>query len=455
MKNEALKPLLDFLHFDCPTKGKIKVLNELDIFIDSKCKQDVFILSGAAGTGKTSIMSAVIGKLLDIDLGFHIAAPTGRAARIIGKKTNQISTTIHSLIYNPISDKDKGTIHFERVSNNKEDEMIYIIDEASMVSSENKRTSNDLFSANNDVLSDFIQFVKEGNSSNKIIFLGDKNQLSPVGEKSSCALDLEYIESTYDLKGQLHKLHEVKRQDSGTEISRLAQNLVNRIEDDEKLLPLNKDAHKSIFIQAPSIAQDFKSKGLEESICINATHKMNKFANAKIRESMFGSAINLVQEGDILCLSRKWSRDGISLFSGDQIIVKEIQIATAEQIAGLHFAKGRFVGRDLNNEEIEFCDYLLLDCLRDQRGAGQILTEAENKLKGERMAKNKQYREDPYPWNDKYVGALHCNYGYAMTCNKAQGGEWNQVYLGTFFLPSNNFSYTAITRAVNTLNLIR
>src|SRR5690606_16615275 len=146
------------------------------------------ILSGAAGTGKTSITTALIQYLTKKDINYKIAAPTGRAARILGKKCKTTSTTIHSMIYNTVSDPDSGEVVFKRKENPVKTRTIYILDEASMISTVVAREEGSLFFSSNSLLDDLIWFVKDGHEKTQLVFLGDRNQLPPVFEDFSKAL---------------------------------------------------------------------------------------------------------------------------------------------------------------------------------------------------------------------------------------------------------------------------
>ena len=187
--------ILDHLQFDCPTAQQKSALLGMSTFIESENKDDFYILCGAAGTGKTSITSALIGYMNAKAVNYKIVAPTGRAARILGRKSKTLTGTIHSLIYDTKSNPETGEIIFAVKANPIKDLSIYIVDEASMVAATAQRQEGSLFSSKNALLNDLINFVKSGHTNNKIIFLGDKNQLPPVNENNSMALYEEYLKA--------------------------------------------------------------------------------------------------------------------------------------------------------------------------------------------------------------------------------------------------------------------
>lgn len=167
MKNPVT--ILDHLQFDCPTSEQKVALLGMSDFVKKENKDDFFILCGAAGTGKTSITTALIGYLNSKSIPYNIAAPTGRAARILGRKSKTVNSTIHSLIYNVKSNPDTGQVNFILKQNDVKDFNIFIIDEASMIASKASTDKENLFQSKNSLLSDLINFVKGGNQQNKII----------------------------------------------------------------------------------------------------------------------------------------------------------------------------------------------------------------------------------------------------------------------------------------------
>jgi len=132
------------------------------------------------------------------------------------------------------------------------------------------------------------------------------------------------------------------------------------------------------------------------------------------------------------------------LYNGDHVTVENIEISKVEIVAGLHFVPIRVKAKNIDGSEYEVEEYLLLESILHPSGSLQIAD--ENKLLGERYAKNKMLRESGRPSDDRYVGALRLTYGHSITCNKAQGGEWNNVYMNDFLLPSLKYIYTALTR---------
>ncbi|QDO95311.1 AAA family ATPase [Formosa sediminum] len=436
--------ILDYLHFDCPTTEQKQVLLEMSDFIKESSRMDFFILCGAAGTGKTSITTALIGYLNTKDIVYNIAAPTGRAARILGRKSNTINSTIHSLIYSVKSNPKNGEVVFQLKHNEEKEFSVFIIDEASMISSKKDAIEGNIFKSKNALLADLIRFVKNGNPNNKIIFLGDKNQLPPVNEKQSLALSKPYLCDTFNLEGISKLLTTVKRQEDGSYILKNANLIKKGIESNMQKVPLIGVRKQSINEASKTYLNDYKSKGQDAVISIGATHKMNMMFNSVIRSKIYGRYPKSLMVDDLLLISQTWRRNDIQLYSGDHVVVKEVNLNEIETVAGLSFVKVKLLGKNLEGKEEEIVDYLLLESIQNPQG---LSAKHENALRHERFKKNKVYRESGKPWDDRYVGAIRATYGHSITCNKAQGGEWDRVFINSYFMPSLKFQYTAITRA--------
>ena len=164
--------IFTYLHFSNPTEEQKIALQSMESFVQKENQDDFMILCGAAGTGKTSITSALIGYLNESNSPYKIAAPTGRAARILGKKAKTCTSTIHSMIYLVTSNKETGAVSLNLKNTTDSTPVIYIVDEASMIP-KNANTEDELFHTERGLMFDLIHYVKRANVNNKIIFLGD------------------------------------------------------------------------------------------------------------------------------------------------------------------------------------------------------------------------------------------------------------------------------------------
>lgn len=442
--------ILDHLQFDCPTSEQKAALLGMSDFVKKENRDDFFILCGAAGTGKTSITTALIGYLNSKSVAYNIAAPTGRAARILGRKSKTVNSTIHSLIYNVKSNPDTGQVNFILKQNDVKDYNIFIIDEASMIASKAPNDAKNLFQSKNSLLSDLIKFVKSGNKLNKIIFLGDNNQLPPVNEKESLALSKDYLINHFNLKGDAKLLTEVKRQEDGSYVLKNANILREGIANNKKFVSFEGIKKQSVEDAARDYVLDYLANGEDSIISIGTTHNMNKMFNNNIRSKLYGRNAKIIENDDLLLVTQTWKRNGFQLFSGDHVKVKEVDLNSIEFVAGLQFVPIKISSKNLKGVEEIIDDYLLLDSVSNPAG---LTAKQENQLRHERFKKNKVYRESLNPWDDRYIGAIRMTYGHSITCNKAQGGEWDKVLINSFFMPTLRYQYTAITRAVSTVSL--
>jgi exodeoxyribonuclease-5 len=445
LKNE----ILSFLHFHTPTSEQKSALEGLSSFVDENASDDFFILSGAAGTGKTSITSALIGYLNEIKVAYKIAAPTGRAARILGKKSKTVSNTIHSLIYNTETNVETGVTTWKLKKMRSDAYTIFIVDEASMISS--KVTKQEMYNADDSLLSNLLKYIKSGNPKNKVIFLGDKNQLPPYSEIDSLALDPNHLRSKYHLKGSFHYLTEVKRVEDGSYILKNATKLRKSIDENSPLPELEANLMKHVWDAAKEYAKEFDPSNFEKSVAIGRSHKANNKFNEEVRKSLFGSAAPLIVTGDLLIVLQNWRRGDKTLYNGDHILIEDIDLSKVEEVRGIKFVPAKIKAQALDGTFQIIEDYLMLDTLLYEDS--KIPFTIENEFRAERFRKNKVFASSANPEDDRYVGAIRIGYGYAITCQKAQGGEWDKVYLNVFGVQDKKWLYTAVTRAKQELNV--
>jgi exodeoxyribonuclease-5 len=446
---ENKKNILDYLHFHLPTVEQKLALEALAQFVAIANKEDFFILSGAAGTGKTSITSALVG-YLNKDTQYRIIAPTGRAARILGKKTKCLSSTIHSLIYTPDSNKETGTVNWKLKPNFNDEYTVYIIDESSMIAS--SANNSEMFQTSDSLLNHLIKYIKSGNPNNKIVFLGDKNQLPPYAENDSLALDPNYMRKQYSFTGSFHYLTEVKRVEDGSYILKNATRLRKSIDDNEITIPkLEANRFSNTWNAAKDFASNYDPTNLDKLVAIGRSHKSNKIFNEEVRKKVFGPSVPYLIKDDLLIIQQNWKRNDQVLFNGDHVIVEEIDLSKLETVCDLSFLPIKLKSTSLEGSSEIIDDYILLDTLLSENG--QIPFEKEKELRAERFRKNKVYSSSGNIDDDKYVGAIRLGYGYSITCQKSQGGEWDKIYVNTFGIDDKRWLYTAITRAKIDLNL--
>ena len=196
---------------------------------------------------------------------------------------------------------------------------------------------------------------------------------------------------------------------------------------------------------------EYKKNGPDNSISIACSHKSNQFFNNIVREKLFGKNCKMIEKGDYLLVTQSWERNGQRLFNGDHVIVEDFDITKMEIVADLHFMPIKLKAKNIAGKDEFIEDYILLDSITNPSGV--LPLEKERQLRHDRFAKNNVFRESKNPKDDRYIGAIRLTYGHSITCNKAQGGEWKNVYVNTFHIPSLKWQYTAITRAQKELLL--
>ena len=446
------KAMLSYLQFDEPTMEQIDVLGKLQNFVSIYNTEDFMVICGSAGTGKSSIMNAVVKYAEYNKVRVQIAAPTARAARLIAAKASNTATTLHSLLFNVKRQKDKAEINFSPKTDIVEDFTIFIIDEASMVNSIVTRNHEDeLFKCDVAILDTIKSFTKSGNKKNKVIFVGDRYQLAPVGEKDSNALYPDYLRKNFNWSGSEFHLTQVKRQGDDSYILSTATLLRDSLIDNKPMPSIKAPSLKNVFSAVPKYVNDLMSFGPNKVVALAKSNKQNQFFNQQVRALRFGTRAAKIMRNDVLIIKRNWRRNGVNLYNGDMVVVKEINYDEKKLVCGLTFIPAVLRVKNAANEEIEIADYILMETL--ELGMGSLGSIKENILYGERNRNNKTYRGTGNVEDDRYLGAIRASYGYCITCNAAQGGEWDKVYLNTFSIPDTRWAYTAVTRAKEELYL--
>jgi exodeoxyribonuclease V len=434
----SAKTLFSYLPFEA-TREQALALYRLEEFLDEECGDDVFVLRGAAGTGKTSLVQAAVEYLEALEVPCYLSAPTGRASKVLGHKSRRVAHTIHSTIYRVVPTEDEKVL-MERRTNDQSGYSVYIVDEASMIS--DRLQADGSFVTPGSLLSDLLSYIKQGNARNKIVFIGDRYQLAPVMESESVALNREYFLRKYRLTGQQAELTEVKRQVGQSPILTLAHDIRRRSDEGRALGALN------VFRLSNTTSGVFKYLNLygtdrmDRVVMIGCAHKNVYTFNQMVRERLGLSGLLAI--GDQVMVNENWIGDAL-VVKGETGIVRAIHDAI-EPRAGLKFVTATIEFRDPENQPMLVTTKVLLDTLKTPDAT--LPAEVLRNLIADRMAKNPKYRNNPHPANDAYVGAMRLRYGHGMTAYSAQGGEWDHVLLHPWF-PENHYryAYTAVTRA--------
>jgi exodeoxyribonuclease-5 len=444
------------------TEDQERLIYVLDRFTYSTKKNPILIINGHAGTGKTSLISAYV-KTLD-KLNFHsrLMAPTGRAAKVFSSFADKSASTIHKMIYWHGSD-ESGQSAWKR-QENKSRKCIYIIDEASMISSKTP-VSGSGFTFRT-LLEDVLDYVFE-NEGNKLILVGDLAQLPPVGEVESAALNPEYFEKFGAYPIALVSLKEVVRQDQESAILANATIVRNLIDGEHYTFPrfeLNHPSETALIdgVELQDILESsFDEVGIENMIFITWSNKRANIFNQQIRSRILWHEEE-INAGDHIMVVRNnyhWLKEDF-IANGDVLVVE--RVAGIEEVYDFKFADlSVYFQDDVLKKSFEV--KVMLDVIMEE---GPALSKAKSELLFERIEEDylhirshaKRIKEI---YNDSYFNALQIKFSYAVTAHKSQGGQWPIVFLEQPFLrnplPSIEdlrWLYTGITRASKKLFLV-
>ena len=440
-------------------------LYKLSEFIFNDDNNSLFVLKGYAGTGKTTILSSIINNLWKIKKSGVLMAPTGRAAKVLANYTNSEANTIHKKIYFP-KKNSSGNIDFV-LQVNKSKNTIFIIDEASMISSASQNKK--LFDTTS-LLSDLIQFVYSGHNC-KIIFIGDTAQLPPVNSRLSPSLDPEYLKDNYNKNVVTIELDEVVRQEvlSGilNNATILRESLVNKTFDQFKF---NLKNFKDIIRLEDgediinSLSDSYNTLGKEETALIVRSNKRANLYNQQIRNRILFNE-NELSCGDNLMVVKnnyhwvKSTSEAGFIANGD--IIKVLEINRIIDLYDFRFAEVTIQMIDYPKMK-PFDTVLMLDTINLETPS--LNYEKANHLYNEVMkdyiSEKVKYKRFLKVKNNKYFNALQVKFSYAITCHKSQGGQWSSVFVEQPYLPNGidkdfiRWLYTALTRAKEKLYLI-
>ena len=453
----------DFPH--TPTGIQEVVLQKLSNFVLSNSPDEVFLLKGYAGTGKTTIISTLVKKLELINSKAVLLAPTGRAAKVISNYSEKEAFTIHKKIYFPKAQKGGG-VSFT-LQQNKHRNTIFIVDEASMIS--DTASDSKLFE-NGSLLDDLMQYVYSGFSC-KLILIGDTAQLPPVNMDLSPALDENLLSNQYNKQVTAIELDEVVRQKFDSGILHNATLLREALEsgfyedfkfqiEDYKDIIKPEDGHTLL----DAINDAYASKSKEDAVIILRSNKRANLYNENIRERILFQE-NELSTGDYLMAVKNnyfWlepNSEAGFIANGD--IIEVLEIFSFKEIYSFKFAEVSVRMVDYPKMK-PFETVLLLDTLTSETPS--LPYEDSNKLYQEVMKDyddvKSKYKKFMSVKNNKYFNALQVKFSYAITCHKSQGGQWNTVFVEQPYLPNGidrdylRWLYTAVTRAQEKLYLI-
>ncbi len=426
-----------------------------------------FVLRGYAGTGKTSVVSAMVRALEQLHQPFVLLAPTGRAAKVLSRYSGYSAYTIHKYIYRQ---NQLGVESFS-LADNKHKQTMFIVDEASMISASR---DNSTFGSGN-LLDDLIRYVYQGEGCHMLL-LGDTAQLPPVGSDLSPALDSDYI-AGFGLKVSDFTLTEVARQalDSGilSEATRIREGIGDRrLEIGDCTIQANgKDIVKLSGAEVvEQLERSYDEVGAEETLIITRSNKATNLYNQGVRARILWKEDEL-SSGDRLMVSKNnyyWTREYEQLdflANGDSLEV--VRLSNEHEMYGFRFVEAslRLVDYDWEIDALVWMDTLTTDSPEQNYEMQKQLFERIAEDYPE--VKNKKERTKLI-FESPYYNALQVRFAYAVTCHKAQGGQWKHVYVDsgmasewlnelseTERLEYLRWLYTAVTRATEKIYLLR
>lgn len=450
-------------HYE-PTFEQELAVKSLSEFLLSQKNDSVFLLRGFAGTGKTSLVGALVKTMDILKQKSILLAPTGRAAKVFSLYAEHPAYTIHKKIYRQKSFSNELS-NFS-LNDNLNTHTLFIVDEASMIS--NDGLAGPSFGSGR-LLDDLIQFVYSGMGC-RLLIMGDTAQLPPVGETESPALSADILKG-YGLEVQEISLTKVVRQVEDSGILWNATRL-RRFISEENILSIPKIRLKGFadirFLPGTELIDELNTcydrDGMDETIVICRSNKRANLYNNGIRNTILYREDEL-NSGDILMIAKNnyfWTegnKDIDFIANGDIATVRRVR--RTRELYGFRFAEVLLSFPDYNDFELEA--HILLDTLHSDTPALSkedndrlfytILEDyADTANKREKMKKMK---------TDSHYNALQVKYAYAITCHKAQGGQWKNVFLDQGYMTEEMLTpdyfrwlYTAFTRATGTLYMV-
>ena len=439
-----------------PTKDQTAFIDLFASFMTKRESHKTFLLKGYAGTGKTTLVSALVKTCKELNIPIILLAPTGRAAKVLGNYSSAPASTIHRAIYHKKSMDiaSNFVLGFNKISN-----ALFVVDEASMIN-----TSSEGFFGTGDLLSDLIEYVFSGAPNTKLLLLGDDAQLPPVFQENSPALDVKKLESM-GLDVTSCTLTEVLRQSEESGILINATHIRQNIESPESLqlqcFPDVKRVDGSNFVEC--IEQSFATVGMEEILVVTRSNKMASLYANGIRNRILSKEGKLSNGDKLMVLKNNYffgGDYGLELIAnGDMAEI--VRIGKTKELYGMNF-------RDLT---LYFSDYSYeidvtileesLTCVTpaELQELNTKLFKAVEEDYAHIKSKRERYKKMR---EDKYLNALQVKLAYAITCHKAQGGQWKHIYVDMGRIAKDEIDisfmrwlYTAVTRATEKLYLIQ
>lgn len=422
-------------------------------------ERKAFILRGYAGTGKTSIMAALVRAMSELKQSVVLLAPTGRAAKVLARYAGQPAYTIHKCIYRQ---RQLGVEDFALADNLKK-HTLFIVDEASMISGQRDGSAF----GTGMLLDDLVKYVYSGEGC-RLLLLGDDAQLPPVGSSLSPALDAQYM-AGYGLQVTTYALTQVARQALDSGILRNATYLREQLETGgptEENWVLGEDFRcvtGADFLEA--LERAYREVGEEETLILTRTNRRTNLYNQGIRSRILWKE-DEVSTGDRLMVSKNnyfWSQQYDNLpFLANGDMPEIVRLRNTREMYGYHFADAslRSLDYDWEIDVVLWLDTLLTDSPEANYELQKTLFSRIAEDYPELQRNRRRLTEEVY--KSPYYNALQVRFAYAVTCHKAQGGQWKRVFIDSENVPPEQrntdylrWLYTAVTRATECVYLLK
>jgi len=452
--------LIDKFPFE-PTQGQQKLFGLFDGFLLREgLNKPTLILKGYAGTGKTTVVSALVQMLPFFKYKYVLMAPTGRAAKVMSGYSKRTAFTIHKKVFQQTAEPGGG-LEFKRQSNYHSN-TLFIVDEASMISDSADYGQKGLLTE----LMEYV-FSKEGN---RLLLIGDTAQLPPVGNLDSPALDKDYLQKNFKADVVSLELTEVMRQDIDSGILFNATNLRNELPKKDFKINLTTSRFQDTFKMTGEKLEDglryaYDKYGVENTAIICRSNKNAVQYNQYIRRSIHYREDEL-EAGDILMIVRNnyhfLPENAPAGFLANGDFVEVLKISRFEDLYDLRFVTLSLRLLDYPDQE-PFDAKVMLDTLYSPEASlnDKAYKSLYDQVKedyidlGTKKEKAKALKTDPY------LNALQVKFAYALTCHKSQGGQWEAVFVDQGYLTDEmvnheylRWLYTAVTRASKELYLV-
>ena len=443
-----------------PTVEQEHAIDVFSMFMTDRDDHVVMILRGSAGTGKTTLAGAIVRAMNVLKQKMILLAPTGRAAKVFALNAGHPAYTIHRRIYRQ---KSAGDISAFNLNFNNNRDTLFMIDEASMIA--NQGYGDSAFGSGC-LLDDLMQFVYSGQNC-RMVLVGDKAQLPPVGEDESPALMSDVLRA-YGMKVYECDLNQVLRQSEDSGILWNATRIRTLI--DDWVLPKIRFQGFADIVRVPgdelieSLATSYSRVGMDETMVITRSNKRANIYNQGIRNTVLDREDELCRGDQLMIVKNNYywteqSKEISFLANGDIAVVQRVR--NVQELYGFRFADVTMTLPDYDSYELTAT--VILDSLTTESPAlsreqqeqlyNAVMEDyADIPLKADRMKQLKK---------DKYFNALQIKFAYAVTCHKAQGGQWAHVYIDQGYMTDDmltpdyiHWLYTAFTRATEKLFLV-